>query len=38
VRLRDESGTPAYMPRYREPLEGLFLLLAGAAVWSWIDR
>jgi hypothetical protein len=26
----------AYMPRYREPVNWIFLLLAGAAVWSWI--
>ena len=26
----------AYMPRYREPVNWIFLLLAGAAVWSWV--
>ena len=26
----------AYMPRYREPVNWIFLLLAGAAVWAWI--
>jgi hypothetical protein len=26
----------AYMPRYREPIDWIFLLLAGAAVWRWI--
>lgn len=26
----------AYMPRYREPLDWLFLLGAGAAAWSWM--
>jgi hypothetical protein len=26
----------AYMPRYREPIDWVFLLLAGAAVWRWI--
>ncbi len=26
----------AYMPRYREPVNWIFLLLAAAAVWSWI--
>jgi 4-amino-4-deoxy-L-arabinose transferase-like glycosyltransferase len=26
----------AYMPRYREPLDWIFLLLAGAAVWRWM--
>ena len=28
----------AYMPRYREPLDWLLLLLAGAAIWRWMDR
>lgn len=28
----------AYMPRYREPVNWIFLLLAGAAVWTWIDE
>ena len=29
----------AYMPRYREPVNWVFLLLAAAAVWTWIgDR
>lgn len=28
----------AYMPRYREPLNWIFLLLAAAAVWDWLDR
>jgi len=28
----------AYMPRHREPLDWLFLLLAGAAIWRWIVR
>ncbi len=26
----------AYMPRYREPVNWIFLLLAGAAVWHWM--
>lgn len=26
-----------YMPRYRVPLDWILLLLAGAAVWSWVD-
>lgn len=26
----------AYMPRYREPMDWLLLLAAGAGVWSWI--
>lgn len=26
----------AYMPRYREPVNWIFLLLAAAAVWRWI--
>jgi len=26
----------AYMPRYREPVDWIFFLLAGAAVWRWI--
>jgi hypothetical protein len=26
----------AYMPRYREPVDWIFFLLAGAAVWHWI--
>jgi hypothetical protein len=28
----------AYMPRYREPVNWIFLLLAGAAIWQWIGR
>jgi hypothetical protein len=27
-----------YMPRYRWPLEWIVLLLAGAAVWHWLER
>jgi hypothetical protein len=27
----------AYMPRYRQPLDWMFYLLAAAALWSWID-
>jgi hypothetical protein len=27
----------AYMPRYREPLDWLFLLAAGTAVWGWMS-
>ncbi|MGB5889954.1 MAG: hypothetical protein WBH75_08255, partial [Thermoanaerobaculia bacterium] len=27
----------AYMPRYRVPLDWILLLLAGAAVWSWLE-
>ncbi|UCF41478.1 MAG: hypothetical protein JSW43_03865 [Gemmatimonadota bacterium] len=27
----------AYMPRYRVPLDWILLLLAAAAVWSWIE-
>lgn len=27
----------AYMPRYREPVNWIFLLLAGVAVWTWIS-
>ena len=27
-----------YMWRYRTPLNWLILLLAGAAIWRWIDR
>lgn len=26
-----------YMPRYRVPLDWILLLLAGAAVWSWLE-
>jgi hypothetical protein len=26
----------AYMPRYREPIDWIFFLLAGAALWRWI--
>lgn len=26
----------AYMPRYRQPVDWIFLLLAGAAVWRWV--
>ena len=28
----------AYMPRYRIPLDWILLLLAGAAVWGWLER
>lgn len=28
----------AYMPRYRVPLDWIFLMLAGASVWGWIER
>lgn len=28
--------TVAYMPRYREPIDWIFFLLAGAALWRWI--
>jgi hypothetical protein len=28
----------AYMPRYRVPLDWIFLMLAGAWVWGWIER
>ncbi len=28
----------AYMPRYREPVDWIFYLLAGTAVWGWIGR
>ena len=28
----------AYMPRYREPVNWIFLLLACAAVWNWIGE
>jgi len=27
-----------YMPRYRIPLDWILLMLAGAAVWRWIDQ
>jgi hypothetical protein len=27
-----------YMPRYRVPLDWILLLLAGAAVWPWLER
>ena len=27
-----------YMPRYRVPLDWILLLLAGVAIWRWIDR
>jgi len=26
-----------YMPRYRWPLDWILLLLAGAAVWRWLE-
>jgi hypothetical protein len=26
-----------YMPRYRIPLDWILLLLAGAAVWHWLE-
>jgi hypothetical protein len=26
-----------YMPRYRVPLDWILLLLAGAAVWRWLE-
>jgi hypothetical protein len=28
----------AYMPRYRVPLDWIYLMLAGAWVWGWIER
>jgi len=28
----------AYMPRYRQPTDWIFLLLAAAAVWHWLQR
>jgi hypothetical protein len=27
----------AYMPRYRVPLDWILFLLAGAAVWCWLE-
>ncbi|KAA3647188.1 MAG: hypothetical protein DWQ07_06725 [Chloroflexi bacterium] len=27
----------AYMPRYREPIDWILFMLAGAAVWSWVE-
>jgi len=28
----------AYMPRYRVPIDWIIFMLAGSAIWHWIEK